>query len=136
MTDTPRNLPVRPELIGPPKPKGLLKRLPRQSVYRAPAGSKPINPDNPVFEQQRLVPVSLVARDWGISARRVRKMLQEGRLLGRQQENGFWEVVFPYCYTFGTRGPQIKRQRELPESSYSKKKQYEASIAEHMDGWL
>ena len=90
------------------------KRLPRQSAHMKPAKAKPINPENPIFESRSVVPVSTVANEWGISARRVRAMLVEGRLEGRQLENGYWEVIYPYCYVFGTRGPQIKRQRNLP----------------------
>ncbi len=125
--------PVRPELIGPPRPKGMHKRLPQQSRYRPPEGAKPEDPENP-WSSRSVGPVSAVARDWGISARRVRKMLEEGRLLGRRLENGYWEVVYPYRYTFGTRGPQIKRQRELPESSYSKRKRDREQFEEHL-GW-
>lgn len=42
-------------------------------------------------------------------------MLMEGRLAGRQLENSYWEVFYPYRYVFGTRGPAIKRQRDLPD---------------------
>ncbi len=101
---------------------GKPKRLPRQSADRPPLGARPEDPANPFGNRRSVVPVSVVAREWGISARRVRTMLEEGRLLGRQLDNGYWEVTYPYCYTFGTRGPQIKRQRELPESEYSKRK--------------
>ena len=125
--------PQRAELVGPPKPKGWHKRLPQQSSWRRLPGAKHFDPSAPFGDLRTVVPVSSVARDWGISARRVRKMLEEGRLLGRQQENGYWEVVYPYCYTFGTRGPQIKRQRELPESSHSKRKRVREQFAEHMD---
>lgn len=90
------------------------KRLPRQSDYRPPAGAKPFDPSNWGGNMRSVVPVSSVARDWGISPRRVRTMLTEGRLEGRQLENGYWEVYFPYRYVFGTRGPAIKRQRDLP----------------------
>lgn len=57
------------------------------------------------------VPVSMVAKDWKVSPRRIRALLAEGRLLGRLQENGYWEVRFPYSFTFGTRGPSLKRQQ-------------------------
>jgi hypothetical protein len=58
------------------------------------------------------VPVSAVAREWGISPRRVRVMLAEGRLAGRMLDNGYWEVFYPYQYVFGTRGPAMKRQQK------------------------
>jgi hypothetical protein len=54
-------------------------------------------------------------------------MLVEGRLNGRRLENGYWEVFYPYSYVFGTRGPQIKRQRDLPERAPKK--------AERMQEW-
>ena len=91
------------------------KRLPRQSCYTPPKGAKPADPRFPLGFSRSFVPVSSVARDWGISSRRVRMMLTEGRLDGRQLENGYWEVSYPYSYVFGTRGPAIKRQRELAE---------------------
>jgi hypothetical protein len=91
------------------------KRLPRQSIYKQPSGAKPANEGCELGFGPSVVPVASVARDWGISARRVRVMLAEGRLEGRQLENGYWEVFYPYRYMFGTRGPAIKRQRELPE---------------------
>ena len=109
---------------------GKPKRLPRQSAFRPPSGSRPEDPANTVGNMRSVVPVSAVARDWGISARRVRKMLEEGRLQGRQLENGYWEVTYPYCYIFGTRGPQIKRQRDLPESTYSKSRKYNDSLGD------
>ncbi len=94
------------------KPKA--RRLPRQSLGNPPPGAMPEHPGGFLGLSRAVVPVSAVARDWGISARRVRVMLVEGRLEGRQLENGYWQVFHPYRYVFGTRGPQIKRQRELP----------------------
>ncbi|HET7831417.1 MAG TPA: hypothetical protein VFK88_00480 [Gallionella sp.] len=58
------------------------------------------------------MPVSFVAKDWNITPRRVRALLTQGRLLGRVQENGYWEVQYPYQFTFGTRGPSLKRQQK------------------------
>jgi hypothetical protein len=58
------------------------------------------------------VPVSFVAKDWNVTSRRIRFLLASGRLLGRLQDNGYWEVRFPYCFTFGTRGPSLKRQNK------------------------
>jgi len=60
----------------------------------------------------RYVQVSFVAKDWNVTARRIRALLAAGRLLGRQLENGYWEVRFPYSFTFGTRGPSLKRQQK------------------------
>ncbi len=104
------------------------KRLPRQSVYQLPAGAKPVEAGSiawPLLDTRTVVPVSSVAREWGISVRRVRVMLVEGRLSGRQLDNGYWEVFYPYRYVFGTRGPAIKRQRELPEPTRKKSVQKE-----------
>jgi hypothetical protein len=58
-------------------------------------------------EGQTFVPVSMVAKAWKVTSRRIRNLLAEGRLQGRQQDNGYWEVL----YTEGTRGPALKRHR-------------------------
>src|SRR3989338_5240603 len=58
------------------------------------------------------VPVSFVAKDWSVTPRRIRALLSGGRLLGRLQDNGYWEVRYPYSFTFGTRGPGLKRQQK------------------------
>lgn len=99
---------------------GKPKRLPRQSVCRPPEGAKLLKPGVPLGFGQSVVPVSSVARDMGISARRVRVMLAEGRLAGQQLENGYWEVFYPYRYILGTRGPALTRQRNLPEPTRRK----------------
>lgn len=62
-----------------------------------------------------VVPVSFVAKDWGVSTRRVRALLCQGRLDGRLQPNGYWEVFYPYRYIMGTRGPGLKRQQRQPD---------------------
>ncbi len=75
-------------------------------------------PQDPLFvAQQRArlwldsyLPVSMVAKDWAVSPRRVRALLLAGRLAGRQLENGFWEVLYPYTITEGRRGPQMRRK--------------------------
>lgn len=69
------------------------------------------------IEGGRYVPVSFVARDWGVTPRRIRALLTDGRLLGRLQVNGYWEVRYPYSFTFGTRGPSLKRQQRPPKRS-------------------
>ena len=56
------------------------------------------------------LPVSLVAKDWGVSARRVRILLEAERLTGRKGDNGYWEVKFPYSIIAGTRGPASRRE--------------------------
>ena len=89
------------------------KRLPRQSCTTPPSGAKPLNQGEPLGWSVSVVPVSAVAKHWNISARRVRLMLAEGRLDGRQMDNGYWEVYYPYRYVFGTRGPAIKRLQQL-----------------------
>ena len=104
-----------------PAGKAKFKRLPSQSAYTPPAGAKSLD-GLPVGFGRSAVPVSSVAKDWGISSRRVRMMLAEGRLEGRQLENGYWEVIYPYRYVLGTRGPAIKRQRDLPQRP--KKREY------------
>lgn len=58
------------------------------------------------------VPVSFVAKDWKVTPRRIRALLAAGRLAGRVQDNGYWQVAFPYSFTFGTRGPGLKRHQK------------------------
>lgn len=60
------------------------------------------------------VPVSFAAKDWNVTPRRIRALLAAGRLAGRLQPNGYWEVLFPYSFIFGTRGPSLKRQQRPP----------------------
>jgi len=60
----------------------------------------------------RYVPVSFVARDWKVSARRIRALLAESRLEGVRRDNGYWEVAYPYRFTFGQRGPALKRSQK------------------------
>lgn len=87
------------------------KRLPNQSSETPPPGAKPLFGGVLGFGVS-VVPVSAVAKDWGVSARRIRIMLSTGRLDGRQNENGYWEVYYPYRYVFGTRGPGLRRQQK------------------------
>lgn len=58
------------------------------------------------------VPVSFVAKDWKVSPRRIRALLAGCRLEGIRRENGYWEVAYPYRFTFGQRGPALKRQQK------------------------
>lgn len=58
------------------------------------------------------VPVSFVARDWNVSTRRIRTLLAAQRLIGQLQPNGYWEVRYPYIFTMGTRGPELKRTQK------------------------
>lgn len=58
------------------------------------------------------VPVSFVARDWKVSVRRIRALLAESRLEGVRRDNGYWEVAYPYRFTFGQRGPALKRSQK------------------------
>ena len=89
------------------------KRLPRQLCNTPPLGAQPLDAGMPLGWSVSVVPVSAVAKHWGISSRRVRMMLEQGRLAGRQMDNGYWEVFYPYRYVFGTRGPSIKRLKQL-----------------------
>jgi hypothetical protein len=58
------------------------------------------------------VPVSFVAKDWNVTSRRIRSLLAAGRLAGRREINGYWEVCYPYRFIIGTRGPVLKRQQK------------------------
>ena len=62
------------------------------------------------------VPVAFVAKDWNVTPRRIRALLAAKRLQGRREANGCWEVAYPYQFTFGQRGPALKRSRK-PERS-------------------
>jgi hypothetical protein len=74
---------------------------------KLPAGSKHLMMPTGVVH---LVPVSFVAKDWKVSSRRIRALLSGGRLWGSQQQNGYWEVFYPYTFTEGRRGPQMRRR--------------------------
>lgn len=104
-------------------PSSKPKRLPRQSCTTPPPGAKPDVPGQPLGFSVSVVPVSAVAKQWNISARRVRLMLEQGRLDGRQLENGYWQVYYPYRYVFGTRGPAIKWLQQLQALPAKPKKQ-------------
>jgi len=115
-----------PTASGAPKRK--FKRLPGLSANRPPElvdsstgevmHGKPSKPELHADAEFAgwlggyVVPVSFVAKDWGVSARRVRVLLCQGRLDGRLQSNGYWEVFYPYRFIFGTRGPSLKRQQK------------------------
>lgn len=62
---------------------------------------------------ERFVPVSFVAKDWQVTPRRIRSLLAAGRLAGRVQVNGYWEVRYPYFLSLGTRGPALKQQQRV-----------------------
>lgn len=79
-----------------------------------------LNPETGMFERARFVPVSFVAKDWGVIPRRIRALLVDGRLAGRKTANGYWEVQYPYQYTFGTRGPGLKRHQKPPKEPTQK----------------
>ncbi len=83
----------------------------------APASGGPGLPEKWVYVGDgisRAVPVSFAARDWGVTSRRIRALLVSGRLNGRRQENGYWEVYHPYRVVLGLRGPALKH-RKKPE---------------------
>lgn len=114
----------RPDWLKPvsmPQPKRQARRPKQFDSYRSvmdvesfvapkPEGAKLVLA--PGIEGGHFVPVSFVAKDWSVTPRRIRALLCEGRLLGRLQDNGYWEVRFPYSFTFGTRGPGLKRQQK------------------------
>ena len=116
-------------------PEKKYRRLAHQSAFYPPAAAKPLDGGTLVFGQS-VVPVSSVARDWRISARRVRSMLTEGRLAGRQLDNGYWEVFYPYRYVFGTRGPLLQRQKSGLQELAAKPKRLRGEEAENFTGFL
>jgi hypothetical protein len=58
------------------------------------------------------VPVHLAAKDWNVTPRRIRALLTAKRLQGIRRANGYWEVAYPYQFTFGLRGPALKRTQK------------------------
>ena len=80
------------------------------------------------IEGGNFVPVSFAAKDWNVTPRRIRALLSGGRLAGRLQHNGYWEVRYPYQFAFGTRGPSLKRQQR-PEKRPKKASGKPALIA-------
>jgi hypothetical protein len=75
---------------------------------------------DPIYPQHEFmytfVPVATVAKDWNVSPRRIRALLASRRLQGIRRDNGYWEVAYPYRFTFGRRGPALKRSQK-PERS-------------------
>ncbi len=69
-------------------------------------------PTNRFGPYANFVPVSFVAKDWKVSPRRIRALLAAGRLWGQMQPNGYWDVRYPYIFTMGTRGPDLKRHQK------------------------
>lgn len=62
-------------------------------------------------QMESWLPATLVAHSFGVTPRRIRFLLSSGRLVGRQLENGYWEVSYPYRYVMGRRGPKLQMQR-------------------------
>jgi len=58
--------------------------------------------------KERYVPVSFVAKSLSVSPRRVRALLVADRLSGRRLDNGYWEVLYPFNFVVGTRGPCLQ----------------------------
>lgn len=55
-----------------------------------------------------LVPVATVARYLRVSTRRVRALLESGRMRGcKNPETGHWSVDFPPVIQGGSRGPRL-----------------------------
>jgi hypothetical protein len=77
----------------------------------------PILPTNEWMYQ--FVPVAMAAKDFKVTARRIRALLAGKRLQGIRRANGYWDVVYPYNFTFGRRGPALKRSQK-PEKDAKK----------------
>jgi hypothetical protein len=75
------------------------------------------------FSSSTFLPVSLVAKDWKVTPRRVRTLLAAGRLAGRQGSNGVWEVCFPYIVSEGSRGPASRRHTVRKAAPMQEQKQ-------------
>ena len=120
----PAGIPPRPDWLKPvhlAQPKKPLRRPKPFDVMRSSTDADSFGAPKPEgaklviahgLEGGYFVPVSFVAKDWSVTPRRIRALLSGGRLLGRLQDNGYWEVRYPYSFTFGTRGPGLKRQQK------------------------
>lgn len=95
-----------------PKPFNAMQAVTDLETFGAlkPKSAKLLQSGNSAFAAY-FVPVAFVAKDWNVTPRRIRALLTAGRLAGQLQDNGYWEVRFPYLFTFGTRGPSLKRQQ-------------------------
>ena len=96
-----------------PKRGNSIIRTVRENDYRTSKLPDCATSDHPasVINRMHYVPVSFVAKDWSVTPRRIRSLLAAQRLEGRQGANGYWEVVYPYHFIIGTRGPLLKRQQ-------------------------
>ena len=95
-----------------PKPFDAIRSVSDEKTFCAPAPKCAKTVLAFGFEGGHFVPVSFAAKDWSVTPRRIRALLSGGRLAGRLQDNGYWEVRYPYAFTFGTRGPGLKRQQK------------------------
>lgn len=99
------------------QPFNILEAVSDEQSYFIPAPNCAKTVIAPGMDGGHFVPVSFVAKDWSVTPRRIRALLAEGRLKGRLLANGYWEVRFPYLFTFGTRGPDLKRQKRQKKRS-------------------
>jgi hypothetical protein len=110
-----------PQGAGLPPSAGKPKRNYVQSFERANVVSRSTvrqaSFQTQLSNDERFVPVSFVAKDWKVTPRRIRSLLSVGRLAGRLQENGYWEVRYPYFLSLGTRGPALKHQQRVAAKS-------------------
>lgn len=56
-----------------------------------------------------LIDVATSAAMLGVSTRRVRALLSEGRMRGVKGSSGVWLVAFPFSISPGRRGPDLRR---------------------------
>lgn len=56
-----------------------------------------------------LIGASAVALTLGVSTRRVRALLAQGRIRGFKDKSGEWVVYWPFEVTPGKRGPDLRR---------------------------
>lgn len=60
------------------------------------------------FEESPRFGVKEMARFLGVSDRRVRALLAQGRIAGYKRKGGMWEVIYPLRILPGRRGPDLK----------------------------
>jgi len=93
----------------PKRGNGFARTIQEERAGNLPACATADNPK--AINAHHFVPVSFVAKDWHVTPRRIRSLLAEARLEGRRQDNGYWEVAYPYRFIIGTRGPALKRSQ-------------------------
>lgn len=60
------------------------------------------------------ISTTVAARIFGVSTRRVRFLIESGRLVAQRGDRGRWSVLYPFQLTLGTRGPRLGTKSRRP----------------------